>query len=103
MVARDRDQRLWVRTDAGRWHRLGTLGRWEFGDVMDAPRSGAAIYIGQKTILAIRRKNSAAFTTHTLADTPVNDAANTFFRSALLGELLHYGPGGFLNLGEPRW
>jgi hypothetical protein len=102
-VAVDLDQRLWVRTDAGRWHRLETLGRWEFGDVLDAPRSGAAIYIGQKTILAIRRKNSAAFTTHTLADTPVNDAANTFFRSALLGELLHYGSGGFLNIGEPRW
>ncbi|HLG47241.1 MAG TPA: hypothetical protein VKY24_13440 [Reyranella sp.] len=103
MVALDLDQRLWVRADAGRWRRLETLGRWEFGDVLDAPRSGAAIYIGQKTVLAIRRKNDAAYSTHTLADTTANDAANTFFRSALLGELLHYGPGGFLDRGEPRW
>jgi hypothetical protein len=103
IVAHDQEeQRLWARTDAGNWHRLAELGRWEFGDVLDAPRSGAAIYLGQKIVLALRREYGS-FITHTLAKTPANDAAATFYRSALLGELLHYGPGGFLKLGLPRW
>jgi len=103
IVAYDqKQQRFWARADAGGWHRLAAVGQWEFGDVLDAPRSGAAVYLGQKIVLAIRRERGA-FTTHTLAETPANDAATTFFRSALLGELLHYGPGGFLNLGPSRW
>jgi hypothetical protein len=102
IVVHDLDHRLWARTDAGDWHRLAALDRTEDGAVLDAPRSGAAIYFGRSTMLAIRREQGT-FTTHTLPRGSGYLAASSFFHSALLGELLHYGREGILKSNLPRW
>jgi hypothetical protein len=103
MVVRDVDQRLHVLTDNGDWHYIAQLDRWEFGEVVDVPNADAAVYIGQKSVIAIRRRGPHVFSGETLASTSSNAAAANFFVSPLFGDLLYFGHKYFLEFRPDHW
>jgi len=101
-VVLQRDHMLSVRTDDGHWYPLRALDKWEFGRLFDAPKSNAAVYLGQKAVIAIRRI-PAGFVSETLLSRNNNSTSQQFFQSRLLGELLYFGKKGFFDFREPRW
>jgi hypothetical protein len=101
-VVLQRDHMLSVRTEDGHWYRLASLDKWEFGSLFDAPKSNAAVYLGQKAVIAIRRL-PGGFVAETLLSKDNNSTSQMFFKSGLLGELLYFGKKGLFDFREPRW
>lgn len=93
--------RLNVLGDNGAWQEVAKLDVRDFGTVFDAPTSGASIFLGSKSVVAIRKRglgDSAHFSGELLF---AGDGADQRAKpSSLFGRLLTYDRG---SDGQMRW
>lgn len=103
-IVLDLDRNIHVLADDGSWQKVGSVGAKDYGRVIDAPSSGAALFIANKSVIAIRRDEHSLprFSADTLATTRANGAGFQFPVSRLFGRALTYQGAGFFDR-HPRW
>lgn len=99
----DNNYRLSVLTDDGDWHGVVSLGREDFGDFADAPKSGVTIFFGQYHAAAISPNGRGGFSGRTVARNYMSWAGNDFHVSELFGKAFYFGTSWLLDFGNPRW
>jgi hypothetical protein len=100
----DLDRRIHVLADDGSWHEVASIGAKDYGHVVDAAASGVALFIANRSVIAIWRDSegsSVRFSANKLATT----SANGRFRfpvSRLFQRMLAYGGAGIFD-PRARW
>lgn len=85
VIIRDTDDVLHLLTADGKWYRLGAVEHSISGYFVDAPASGAALLIDQRSVVAIRKSSdgTVSFTLETFS-------GQHFYVSKLFGQLIGF-------------
>jgi hypothetical protein len=95
-VIRDFDSRIHLLTDDGRWLEVGALEKHDYGPVFEALDAGAALVLGAKSVMLIRKNSDtpATYSAERLLTTNANGAAMRYSTSRLFHQVLIYDTGG---------
>jgi hypothetical protein len=105
IVIVDTEKRLHVLTDDGAWQQIGAIGEKEYGRLVDFDGAGAAVFLANNSLTAIRKTGagaSARFSAETLMSSRDLSTRSTVFISKLHGHLLKFERGGIFSLTR-RW
>ncbi len=113
-IVLDREGRVSILTDDNHWQEVVSLGRYDWGKVADAPRSGVAIFLGYHAAV-IAPKRRGGYTAWTVGGDShlgtivsgggyTSAASLNFFVSKLFGEAFYFGRSWFFfDFGNSRW
>jgi hypothetical protein len=104
-VVLDQARRLHVLTDDGAWHRIGSIARKDYGRLIDAPGSKAALFLANKSVLAIRKNGTGALARFRAEELPAETdsyVAAVYPASDIFDQVLTYGRGGWFDR-RLRW
>jgi hypothetical protein len=112
-VVLDNNGRLSILTDDNHWREVMSLGKDDWGEVADAPKSGVAIFLGYHAAV-IAPKPGGGYTGWKVdgdshAGTVVSGgnytsaASFNFYVSKLFGEAFYFGRSWLLDFRNPRW
>ncbi len=104
-VIRDFDSRIHLLTDNGRWLEVGALDNRDYGPVFDALDAGAALVLGAKSVMLIRKNSGtpATYSAERLLTTDANGAGMRYSTSRLFHQVLIYDTGGGFFDFHSRW
>jgi hypothetical protein len=93
----DLDRNIHVVSDDGQWQTIGSIGKNDYGHLIESTAAGVVLLVAQKSVVAIRRSGStpdAQFSAEVLATTNSNGAGLPFPESRLFGQILNYSGDG---------
>jgi hypothetical protein len=104
-VIRDFGSRIHLLTDDGRWLEVGALEKRDYGPVFEALDAGAALVLGAKSVMLIRKNSGtpATYSAERLLTTDANGAGMRYSTSQLFHQVLIYDTGGGFFDFHSRW
>ncbi|MCK9915122.1 hypothetical protein MXD81_38775 [Microbacteriaceae bacterium K1510] len=100
----DTDSELHVLTDDDRWFHIGNVDKSDYGRVFEARDAGAVVFLGQKSVVVIRRNGTSrsGYSAERLLTTRANGAGTRYSTSTLFHQVLTFDSGGIVA-GTGRW
>ncbi len=98
-LIRDNSNQLHVLDDDHRLVQIGDIDKKDYGNIFDDPKLGAAIFMGGRTVLAIKRTEGVRAFTSTVLTRKSGGASVSldFFKSKFFGQLITYDSGGWFD------
>jgi hypothetical protein len=100
----DLDRTIHVVTDDGRWQAVGSIGKDDYGHLIESPAAGVVLLVANKSVVAIWKSGKnpdSQFSAETLA-TSSSGAGSAFLESRLFGQVLSYSARGWFGV-QRRW